>query len=99
MAQTALRELAGLLNPAAPSRMIADLFDVPKSTAKSWARGTRRAPVRVLERLRDEARARARSLLALCNCGGEIDALIRERKQEPPRRPRGCWAPTRHISH
>jgi len=55
MAQTPIRDLARLLNPAAQCRMIATLVDVPKSTAKSWARGSRRAPVRVLEGLRDEA--------------------------------------------
>jgi hypothetical protein len=96
MAQTPLRLIAFLLDPSAPNRAVSRLIRVPKSTARSWLRGTRHPPLPVLESIREAAQARARELNALANNGGEIDALIWQRRMEPKRAPRGCCARKRH---
>jgi hypothetical protein len=78
-----LYRAASLLWPDAPSARLARLADRPKSTARSWRRERRRAPLDVYLRVRRELQARGSEIFSLIR---EFDIEIPRREGEPPRR-------------
>ncbi len=79
MSNTVIRRAARMLNPSCPTRDLARLAHAPKSTAKSWSRGQRRAPLAVLEIVHDQVVARRDVLNWLA---AELQADIASRKRE-----------------
>jgi hypothetical protein len=80
-----IREIARQIAPDRPVMFLAEFCRRPRVTAKSWYTGHRRAPLSVLERLRDEAESRELSGLVQ-----QFEYLIRRHSYDPQRRT-GFW--------
>ena len=66
--------------PTNPKSFLSNLARCPLPTAKSWYSGRRRAPIWLLQRLRDVARDRQ-----LRDLAGQLDDHLQQREREPPR--------------
>jgi hypothetical protein len=75
-----VRWAARELSPNQPKKFLADLAHCPPPTAKSWYSGHRRAPIWLLQRLRDVAQDRQ-----LRDLAGQLDDHLQQREREPPR--------------
>jgi peroxiredoxin len=75
-----VRWAARELSPDQPKKYLAELAHCPPPTAKSWYCGRRRAPIWILQRLRDAAQDRQ-----LRDLAGQLDNYIQQREREAPR--------------
>jgi hypothetical protein len=73
-----IRWAARELSPVRPIKFLSELARSPRSTAKAWYSGRRRAPISILQRLRNLAADRQLSDLA-----GQLAYYIQLREREP----------------
>lgn len=81
MSDTVIRDAARALNPDRPIKTLAG--PSPRSTAKSWATGRRRAPVAKLKILRDLLKDRQAAISGLIY---QLNYDISQRERESRRR-------------
>jgi hypothetical protein len=79
-----VRWAARELNPDKPIKLIVQLANCPRPTAKAWYTGHRRPPIWILQRLHEVALVRQ-----LRDLAGQLAYYICQREREP-RHARGC---------
>jgi hypothetical protein len=81
MAPNLVRDLARMLSPDKPIKMLMEWHRIPRSTVKGWYTGRRRPPIWVLKHFRHLLQVRDETEHVQ-----QLDYLIRQRMGEPPRR-------------
>jgi hypothetical protein len=84
-----VRWAARELSPDHPIKFLMELARCPRATAKAWYSGHRRAPLWLVQRLRDAAQDRQ-----LRDLAGQLNDHLQQREREPPRA-RGFMLPDR----
>jgi peroxiredoxin len=75
-----VRWAARELSPDEPLKFLTEVARCPRATAKAWYSGHRRAPIWLLQRLRDAAQDRQ-----LRDLAAQLDDHLQQREREPPR--------------